>query len=813
MTAPIWRRNAVAALIAVGAPGLITLLALSNTPGLIPGLLYVLAVASAAAAGGIAAGLVAGVCSFIPFDYFFTAPGEAFGFGNDDIVAVLVFLATAVGVGSIIEREKRARAAAAQARVRAEISARASRRLQLAAEALSRAVSPEDVLDAVLTTAVEAAEARAGMIAAVSEDGMELVPIAWRGFREGLSDDWPRFPIDAPYPMSEAVRTGEPVFIQSRAELEERFPALAQGPDPTFANVCLPLIVEDETIGGLVFSFGANQEFDEERRALKVALARQAAQALQRARMYQAVREAEGRVSFLAEASELLSRSLDYEEQMRRLAFIAVPRLADWCTVDVLNESGEIERVAVAHQDPDKAQWGWEAQRRYPPKPNARSGIPHVLRTGEAEFLPELPQELLDAAVAYEPALAEVLEQLQLKSWICVPLKVRERVVGALTLVGAESGRLFTRADFDLATALAGRASVAIENALLYREAERRGDAARALRYVVDAVVLVDRSGTVQYWNRAAELLLRVAAVDALGARAADVVPGWESLTAHTEPAGSETGKLAESVTVPVVVAGDERWLSVAAVDFGEGRVYALRDQTEEHALEQARSEFVATASHELRTPLAAVYGAARTLRRDDTDIGDENRELLLSIIERETERLSAIVGQILLADQLGSDTFRVDSKACDLRGLAEEVVTSARVRAPEGIAVELEAPPALPTVHADEAKLRQVLVNLVENAIKYSPEGGNIQVRLEASNGNGRIDVRDPGIGIALGDQERIFEKFTRLDPGLTRGVGGTGLGLYITKELIARMGGTISVSSTPGAGSTFTVELPAET
>jgi signal transduction histidine kinase len=385
-------------------------------------------------------------------------------------------------------------------------------------------------------------------------------------------------------------------------------------------------------------------------------------------------------------------------------------------------------------------------------------------------------------------------------------------VLGALTLVGAESGRIFTRADFDLATALAGRASVAIENALLYREAELRGDAARALTYVGDAVVLVDGDEVVRYWNRAAELLLQVSVENALGFRAADVVPGWDALTAHSVPADAAAGTLAQAVTVPVVVGGDERWLSVAAVDFGEGCVYALRDRTEEHALEQARSDFVATASHELRTPLAAVYGSVRTLRRGD-DLGEENRQLLLSIIERETERLTAIVGQILLADQLESDSFEVGSEACDLKELVDEVVRSARVRAPDGISVQVDAHPELPCVRADEDKLRQVLVNLVENAIKYSPEGGNVVVSLDVNNGHGRIVVRDPGIGIPPADHQRIFEKFTRLDPGLSRGVGGTGLGLYITRELLERMGGTISVDSIPGAGSAFTVELPAET
>jgi signal transduction histidine kinase len=787
------RRRIVAAAVAVGGPAIVTLLAFTDAHELVPGLLYVLCVATAAAAGGIWAGVLAGACSFVAFNYYFAAPRHSFGFSNlDEVVSAVVLLATALGVGWIIERERRAReaadaerAAAAEARARAERAARDAARLRLAAEALSGAVSPADVLDAVLTVGVVAAEARAGMIAAVSDDGKELVVLASRGFRDGLMATWERFPIDAPYPLSEAVRTGEPVFLGSQAERRRRYPALTDGDARTFGLVCLPLVVEEETIGGLVFSFGADQEFDEERRALKLALARQAAQALARARLYEAVRQAEGRVAFLAEASELLSASLDYEEQLRRLADLSVPRLADWCAVDVLDEAGGIDRLAVAHADLKSV-----------PDPDAAAGVPLVLRTGQAQFVPELPREEADG--------------LGLRSWLCVPLKARDQVLGALTLATAESGRTFTSADLALATALAGRAGVAIENALLYREAERRGDAARALTYVGDAVVLVDRDGILRYWNHAAEVLFRMRERATVGSAALDTVPGWATLTEHVRPVSASSGEFAPTTTVPVVLGDDERWLSCAAVDFGEGRVYAVRDVTEEHALEQERTDFVATASHELRTPLAAVYGAVRTLRRTDTDIGDENRELFLSIIETETERLNKIVAQILLAREIEEDRGGIPDKTCDLRSLTEEVVAAARLRAPRSVRISVNGPHDLPPVRCDEDKLRQALVNLVENAIKYSPEGGEVVVDLTAVNGSARIAVRDPGIGIAPSDQERIFDKFTRLDPAQSRGVGGSGLGLYITRELITRMGGTVSVDSVPGRGSTFAVELP---
>ena len=134
----------------------------------------------------------------------------------------------------------------------------------------------------------------------------------------------------------------------------------------------------------------------------------------------------------------------------------------------------------------------------------------------------------------------------------------------------------------------------------------------------------------------------------------------------------------------------------------------------------------------------------------------------------------------------------------------------AARVTAPDTVEFQVEAANGVGPLRGDEDKLRQVLVNLIENAVKYSPDGGTVTVGLSAENGRARIEVRDLGLGIPESDHERVFEKFTRLDPGLSRGVGGTGLGLYIARELVERMGGAIVVASALGTGSTFAVELP---
>jgi signal transduction histidine kinase len=177
-------------------------------------------------------------------------------------------------------------------------------------------------------------------------------------------------------------------------------------------------------------------------------------------------------------------------------------------------------------------------------------------------------------------------------------------------------------------------------------------------------------------------------------------------------------------------------------------------------------------------------------------------------VIASESDRLARIVNDILWASRVDADTLQVTLERCDVGAIAADVVASARLHLPPRIELELE-PPAEPVcASCDPDKLRQVLTNLVDNAIKYSPDGGSVGVRV--SDGDRvRVAVRDEGLGIPLTEQSRIFEKFYRLDPNLTRGVGGTGLGLYICRELVRRMDGAIWVVSREGVGSTFTVEL----
>ena len=340
---------------------------------------------------------------------------------------------------------------------------------------------------------------------------------------------------------------------------------------------------------------------------------------------------------------------------------------------------------------------------------------------------------------------------------------------------------------------------------------QQRALATRVLSNVGDGVVLVDRDGVVAFWNRAAHAITGLRAESVLGRKIDDTIPQWPEVAARV-PVSEQgaNGERASAETIPLDVGGRERWLSFSGVAFEDGTVYTFRDVSEERRLEEARTDFVATVSHELRTPLAAIYGAALTLRRSDLEVDEAGREQLLSTIADQSDRLARIVEEILLTSRLGAGELRVARGRFDADQVVRETVDAASARLPAGLRIEVMEPRSLPPVAGDGERARQVLANLIDNAFKYSPDGGRVRVRVEAHEGYARFSVEDEGIGVPASERERIFEKFYRLDPNLTRGAGGTGLGLYIARELVRRMNGRIWVTSQPGVGSTFSFELP---
>jgi two-component system phosphate regulon sensor histidine kinase PhoR len=400
-----------------------------------------------------------------------------------------------------------------------------------------------------------------------------------------------------------------------------------------------------------------------------------------------------------------------------------------------------------------------------------------------------------------------------------VPVKHEGRVVGVVQVM-CDRGE-YTRDQLELVEGLVAQMAAAVRNARLQKERRRleaaeaaalavaaeREQAAQVLDAIGEGVFLLDDHGVVRLWNRAAEAVTGLSDQEARGRRLADLIRDWDALT-QAIPV-SDAGVSARSATVPVEVRGRDLWLSFVAVPSAGGVVYAFRDVTGERRLEEEKSDFVATISHELRTPMAAVYGAAETLLHRNIELGSEQGRALLEMIARQAHRLGQITEDVLLTRNLDRGEVQLARRPVDVAELVRATVSALESQRPEPVPVDVDIEADAALVSGDSDRIQQVLVNLLDNAFKY---GGNsrVAVRVENANSSVRVSVGDSGPGILPADAERIFEKFFRADPQLTYAPSGTGLGLYISRELAQRMGGSLDVTSSPGAGATFVLELP---
>jgi signal transduction histidine kinase/GAF domain-containing protein len=706
--------------------------------------------------------------------------------------------ALAVDNSVLFSREREARAAAEEAATRL-------RDLEVISEAALTHLDLDRLLANLLDGIRTIMRADTAVALLLDEAGDELVASWARGLEEEV-EAGVRVPIGQGF-AGRVAATLRPVYIPDVKRAEVVNPLLVKRGLTSLLGV--PLLVEGQLLGVLhVGSVRPRVFTDDDERTLQL-LADRVALAIQQARLYESERAATRRLEFLAEASELLTSTLESDTALQRLSVLAIPYLGDWCVIDLLRAEERLERVAVAHADPELAAAAFDFEVRF--DPNAVHGPAHVIATGLPELIREVTDEHLRAASRGDRKLLKRLRAIGITSLISVPLSARGRILGAITLLST-SERLFGDADLATAEELARRAAVAVDNALLFDEAERRAEAARVLEHIGDGVFMLDREGVVRLWNRAAEAVTQLRSEEVVGRAAAEAIPGWSQIADRIPVSTSPSGALAAE-TVPLEVPERELWLSIAAVEFAEGTVYAFRDLTAERALEDLRSDFVSTVSHELRTPLAAIYGAALTLQRPDLTLDDAQRGNLLDVIATESERLARTVNDILWASRLDTERVQLEVGVHDPRDLTRAVVNAARVHLPPAVELSFSCNSGLPPIVGDPDKVRQVLTNLVDNAIKYSPDGGAVDVTISHVANSVRFSVADEGLGIPSSEQRRIFDKFYRVDPNLSRGVGGTGLGLYICRELVRRMNGTIWVESREGEGSLFSFELPVAT
>src|SRR3954451_24533724 len=340
--------------------------------------------------------------------------------------------------------------------------------LQRVTAELTGAREVDDVCHVVVENATRVLGAHSAGIFLVGDDRM-LRLAAQSGGDVRPQPDYQEFSADAPLPGGDALRDRTPIVIRSIAELAERYPPLASVCPEDRPWLVAPLVVGEYELGLMSLTFVGRNAVDEQTQlTLLTTLSAVCAQALERATATSAATAAAERLAFLAEASVVLSSSLDYRTVLAAVAGLVVPRLADWCAIQLLDGS-ELETVALTHFDPGKAAWASEMGERSPTDMGAPTGAPNVIRTGVSELYEDIPQELIEAAAVDEEHL-EILRELGICSGLVVPLTGRTGTFGALTLIYAESGRHYSARDVSFAEDLARRAALAVETAHAFRD-------------------------------------------------------------------------------------------------------------------------------------------------------------------------------------------------------------------------------------------------------------------------------------------------------------------------------------------------------
>ena len=562
------------------------------------------------------------------------------------------------------------------------------------------------------------------------------------------------------------------------------------------ALLAIPVDAPREEAGGLVAVFFADEHvFNDDDLELARHLADATRGALERSELFEAERSARALAQQLTRTGRLLTTELDPAAVLDEVVQQA-PELvnADACAIRVLEES-ELVVHAATGAGADAALGSRSPSSSWLSGDVLQSRAPVVVENAAADA------RLLEV----DPMLAAGNS-----AYLGVPLAGPEGTPLGVLAVYCEEPRPWREEEVEALLALAASTSAAMSNAELYQRVALEKERSFAiLANIADGIVAVDREGKVVLWNRAAEQITGIPAADALGRTPVDVLQ-------RTLESGSDTP--VGDRLVPIVRGREEVWLSVTEAVMRDpggvvaGRIFAFRDISSDRLVEQMKSDFVSTVSHELRTPLTSIYGFAETLLRQDVLFGEDERRTFLGYIASESQRLTGIVDALLNVARLDTGDLQVNLSATDVRVVVGEVVETVQGAGSNGHRFVVDLPDEPLAATADRDKLRQVCSILLDNALRYSPDGGTVTVGVERKEDTVEVSVADEGIGIPQSDQEQIFRKFYRGADAETRvGQGGTGLGLFIARGLVTAMGGRIWVESREGEGSTFAFELPA--
>jgi PAS domain S-box-containing protein len=418
-------------------------------------------------------------------------------------------------------------------------------------------------------------------------------------------------------------------------------------------------------------------------------------------------------------------------------------------------------------------------------------------------------------------ALAAKAAGVPLRQVVTLPLETGEEITGYIFIFRAR-GAAFSNNDRQVLSAFANQAAVAVHNARLYQQVSAERERLDAIiENSGDGVMIINPYRIIQTWNRALANLTGISAGEAIGR------PCYDVLNLRTSQGVSVCHTACPLVHPP----DDERLyaegihhradgLAITLADNystqfnDEGEITQVianvRDMTRLREAEELKQTLLSVISHELKTPVSIIKGYAGTLARQDADWDKDTLAEGLAVIEEEADRLDKLISNLLEASRLQAGGLKLQLSYLNLADLARTAVENLQATTDKHT-FQLNFPKDYPLILGDFERVREVLTNLVSNAIKYSPDGGLIKVGGQLGKANTvRLYVSDEGIGIPPADQERIFERFHRVDNRLARQTPGTGLGLFLVRAVIEAHGGRVWVDSTPGQGSVFWVELP---
>ena len=356
---------------------------------------------------------------------------------------------------------------------------------------LGAAETMTQIVDAAVTHVASAIHAAVTTL--MIRDGDRLVLLGGHGLQPGVDERWHAFGVADDNPASEAARTGRVIVIPDGGQVVGRYRSLEHDMPVQRSLVCLPLGAAGGAavgVAGMTFDDGwvpgpAEMDF-------LTTFAEACGQAMRRVEALRQAAIRADQLTFLARASAKLSASLDYRATLSKVASLAVPRLADWCAVDIVENDAPVT-VAVAHEDPAKVAWAWELQRRYPPDPDAPTGAANVVRTGVGELIAEITDEML-AASAVDAEHLRIARELNLRSAVVVPLVGHDGPLGAITMIYADSDRVYGPDDLAVAEDLGRRAGAAIDNARLHSKT-------RDVALQLQRAVLPESLGSVEGWQ------------------------------------------------------------------------------------------------------------------------------------------------------------------------------------------------------------------------------------------------------------------------------------------------------------------------